>query len=207
MEILIDNEPLEFTYERVSSLAQLLSVLSKEVNNNHRIILEIKVDGQVLDGMEDPRIGKMNLSDVAKLEISTENPRVLSIHILYECAKHIGKISHGLESVAEEIQSRREQQAFDRLQEALGAWIEINEGISNAATVLGIDFDEFLLKGDPLKTVQQDIQKSLNEAAQTLQEENYLEFSDILEFDLAPKLQNIQEGLYRIITVSEKKLH
>ena len=58
-----------------------------------------------------------------------------------------------------------------------------------------------------LKSLQEEIHECLEASCVAFQEDNLIEFSDILELDLAPKLETLQEGIYRMINASEKKLH
>ncbi|HNT33819.1 MAG TPA: hypothetical protein PKH07_02355 [bacterium] len=206
-KVLVDGEHWDHQSSVVADLKGLLVHLTESISAKHRAIVRMAVDGLELEGLDDMRLEGLSLDSVQTIEVNTENPRTLSIQILYEVAKYLARIADEMPVVAEMIQSRDEKGAFERLQEVLGTWIEINRGLSNAAVALGINFDEMVIKGRSMSSVHKDVRTSLDAAAQSLEQASYLELSDNLEYELAPKLRHLQECVYQMITIAEKRLN
>jgi len=55
--------------------------------------------------------------------------------------------------------------------------------------------------------LQDEIRECLDTSVRFLEQGNYVELSDMLEYELAPKLLEMQEGVYRMINVAERKLN
>lgn len=203
--VLIDGERCELEGHAPESLKDLLNYLITSLSEKHRAIVHLSIDGLVVEDFDEPGLQGLSLERIQTIEIDTENPRTLSIQILYEVAKYLARIADQMPVIAEMIQSRDEKGAFERLQEVLGTWIEINRGLSNAAVALGVNFNELILKGKSMSSVHEGVRALLDSAAVSLEQANYLELSDNLEYDLAPKLRELQECVYQMITVAEKK--
>ena len=189
------------------TLVELLEEITKEVKKDRRIIIKIVINEREIPGAIGKDLLQKSIDEIEKLDIETAEPRKLSIDILYESARIMPKLAEGLGKISENIQAHEENKAMTLLHDCLQSWIEINQGIKGASIALGLDFKEILVEDTNLDAIQDEMQSLLDTASDALKREDYLEFSDVLEYEMAPKLRLIEGGLYKMIKEAEKELN
>ncbi len=205
MDILFDNEAVALgPYPTFPEYAEALEKLAQE---KHRVITGVVVDGKNYQGLDSQELAGRDPAQIARLEVGTENPRTLSITILYDTARYMPRLSNGFERTADLIQRREEQQAMELLQECLSTWMELTQGMKGSMITLGLDLEEVELGETNLGVIYEEILDLLGEVNEAMEEGDLLDLSDLLEYEVSPRLLQVEEGLYRMINVAERKLH
>jgi hypothetical protein len=205
MKIHFDGKPVEVgAFKAFEEYAQALEDLAQE---RYRVITEIKADGRTYQALDSKELTALNPKEISLLEIGTENPRSLSISILYDTARYMPRLSSAFERIAEKIQRHDETSAMEVLQECTSTWLELNSGLNGARTTLGLDFEEIMLGENSLAEIYNEVLDLLGEIQEVLEDNEMLELSDLLEYELAPRMLKMEEGIYQLINVAERKLH
>ena len=205
MKLIVDGQEKES--QSGKTLVQVLEESTKEAKSRNRIIINIKIDRKEIPGAIGKDLLQKSVDEIEVLELGTAEPRKLSIEILYESARIMPRLADGLNQIAENIQAHEENKALTLLHDCLQSWIEINQGIKGASIALGLDFKDISIEETNLEKVQMEIQDFLDTASNALKKEDYLEFSDLLEYEISPRLRQVERGLYEMIKEAEKELN
>lgn len=205
MDILFDNEMV--VLGPFSTFPEYVEALESLAQSRHRVITGVVVDGRNYQTLDCQELCDRDPAQIVRLEVGTENPRTLSITILYDTARYMPRLSSGLEKVADLLQRREEPQALELLQECLSTWMELTQGMRGSMITLGLDPEEVELGESNLGLVYEEILDFLSDVTEAMEDGDYGELSDLLEYEVAPRLLAVEEGIYRMIHLAERKLH
>ena len=205
VDIQFDGEAV--TLGPFDTFGEYAEAIEQLAQDRHRVITGIVVDGQNYQALDSQELAGLDPGAIGNLEVGTENPRSLSISILYDTARYLPRLSRGFEQVAELVQRREETPAMDLLQECLSTWMELTTGMRGAMITLGLDLEEITLGENNLANVYEDILELLAEVSEVMEDGDLLDLSDLLEYEVAPRLLEVQEGIYHMINLAERKLH
>ncbi|MEW6234972.1 MAG: hypothetical protein AB1656_06270 [Candidatus Omnitrophota bacterium] len=207
MKLLVDKIPVEVVETDSAQLSEVIERISKELQTRNRVISEIYVNGRMMGGWDDPSIEKRTVADCEDLRLISEEPRKLAHKVLYDIAGYMNHIQEALVETSSKIQSRNEQEGMRLLENVTTTWAELYKGLQNAVTVTGLDFHEIMVDNRSFLEINEEMHKYLDEISDLVQEQRFLELSDILEYEIAPRIPLIREGIYKLIKELEKKPH
>lgn len=209
MELIVDgkavtlNPPLRDN-ERI---AETIHRIGENAISEHRLITGVTLDGSPVPAPDDPALNLLKISDVRRMEVTTEPSRKVAIRVLYDSGRHIPRICESLVQVAERIQSRNTNEAMSILTECLTAWGDVNQGIESACATVGVGYSDVHLHERKGEEVSRELVLLLHKVEDLMVRQDYFPLADLLEFELEPKLREIQELIYLIIGVAERSLH
>jgi hypothetical protein len=128
-------------------------------------------------------------------------PEDLAYTTLFEIMKHLPGLIDALKLISEKIQSQQNKEALTVFQQLLTAWFWINDGIVKSSKILGIDL---AAEGEgegkhSLQTLQVELVRLLQDANTSMQQEDWVGLSDVLEYELAPLILKQAEGIVSIL--------
>ena len=207
MKLLVDKIPVAVAEADNARLSDVIERISKEVQTRNRVISEIYVNGRMMGGWDDPTIEKHKVGDCEDLRLVSEEPRKLAHKVLYDIAGYMKRIQESLVETSSKIQSRNEQEGMRLLENVTTTWAELYLGLQNAVTVTGLDLHEIMVDNRSFLEINEEMHQYLDEISDLVQEQRFLELSDILEYEIAPRIPLIREGIYKLIKELEKKPH
>ncbi len=205
MELILDSKRIEITENENSTLREVIERISLILKDQQRIISEIYVDGVMEGGWDQPSVGERTVGSCQSLRVISEEPRRVAHRVLYDIGEYISKIQHALVDASALIQSRKETQGLELLEQITTTWVELYQGLQSAIIVTGLDLNRIVVEGKTFLEVNQETHSFLEQVSDLIQEQQFLELSDILEYEIAPRMPLIQEGIYQIIKELEKK--
>lgn len=215
MELYLDEEALEVIEPAETPLRTVLERLSQDLHGKGRVICEVVVDGHYEGDWEREEFANRPVGELGSVRLKSEQPRRLAVRTLYDIVGYMPKVKDALVSVSAKLQSRQEEEALQLLADVSTTWLELTRGFQRAAQVVGIELGEINVvpadaEGDSPKSaesIQNDIQDMLEQAADHLDTQNFLELSDLLEYELAPLIPHLEESIYMVIREAERKLN
>jgi hypothetical protein len=201
MDIQINGEPAEIEIDSGMTFKNCLDRLEKDVVPQNHTIYLAKLDGTQIDlGDNDYLSG--SISEAGKLlEVQTMTPEDLAYTTLFEIMKHLPGLIDALKLISEKIQSQQNKEALTVFQQLLTAWFWINDGIVKSSKILSIDL---AAEGEgegkhSLQTLQVELVRLLQDANTSMQQEDWVGLSDVLEYELAPLILKQAEGIVSIL--------
>lgn len=207
MKLKLDNQTIEVTESDDTLVRNVIERISIQLKERNRVISEIAVNGRVMAGWDDPKIVDMTVDQCESMVLKSEEPRRLAHKVLYDIAGYMPRIQQALVETSSLIQSRKEEEGMKLLEQIMTTWSELYQGFRNALVVTGLDLHRVALDNKTFADVNEDVHCLLDTISQLVQDQRFLELSDALEYELAPKMPLIEEGIYRLVKELEKNLN
>ena len=207
MELLLDDEPVSVTENEDATIRDVIIRVSDELKDRNRVVAEVFVDEVQCGDWEREPFAQRKIQEVTSLRLKSEEPRHLAIKVLYDIATYMTRLQNALVETSSLLQSRREEDAFSLLQEVMQTWFELYQGLRGSSTVLGISQSDIRVGENTAEEIHQSIVQHLEDASSFLEEQRLLELSDLLEYELAPKMPQVEEAIYVMIREAERERH
>jgi len=207
MELLLDDEPVSVTENEDATIRDVIIRVSDELKDRNRVVAEVFVDEVQCGDWEREPFAQRKIQEVTSLRLKSEEPRHLAIKVLYDIATYMTRLQNALVETSSLLQSRREEDAFSLLQEVMQTWFELYQGLRGSSTVLGISQSDIRVGENTAEEIHQSIVQHLEDASNFLEEQRLLELSDLLEYELAPKMPQVEEAIYVMIREAERERH
>ncbi|RJP33868.1 MAG: hypothetical protein C4527_03635 [Candidatus Omnitrophota bacterium] len=207
MELILDSRRIDVIETSDTPLRKVIERVSDILKDQNRVISEILVDGVMIGGWDDPSIASRNVGECISLRLSSDEPRRIAHRVLYDIADYLPKIQKALVETSVLLQSRKETEGLELLEKVTATWAELYHGLQSAVTVTGLDLNMVSVKGQTFLQLNHTVHDYLEEVTGLIQDQQFLELSDILEYEIAPRMPDIQEGIYLFIKELEKKTH
>lgn len=205
MKLVLDDQPINLIENTDATLRQVIDRISDDLKQRQRVISEIVLDGRHIGGWDDPELSLMTVGQCNDLRLISEEPRNLAHKVLHEIASYMPRIKEALIETSSKIQSGSEQDGMILLEQITSTWAELYQGFQSAILVTGVDLNMVTVEGRTFLAVNEEIHKYLDDATVMVQENRMLELSDVLEYEIAPRMPLVEEGIFRIIKEMEKK--
>ncbi len=205
MKLVLDDQPIDIVETSDATLRDVIERISNELKDSQRVISEIVLDGRQMGGWDDPELAQMTVSQCNDLRLISDEPRNLAHKVLHEIATYMPRIKEALIETSSKIQSGSEQEGMQLLEQITSTWAELYQGFQSAILVTGLDLNMVTVEGKTFVAINEEIHKFLDDVTVMVQENRMLELSDILEYEIAPRMPLVEEGIYRIIKEMEKK--
>jgi hypothetical protein len=204
MELKLDNQLIDVCESNDVAVQQVIERVANDLKDSKRVISEISVNGRIMAGMDDPVCAELTVGTCESVVLVSEEPRRLAHKVLYDIAEYMPKIHDALVETSNLIQSRKEEDGLRMLEQVTSLWSELYQGFGNALIITGLDLDSVSVKGKSFTSLNNDIQQLLENISDLVQEQRFLELSDMLEYELAPKMPLVEEGIYQLVKEIEK---
>lgn len=205
MKLVLDDQPVDLIEAEDATLQQVIERISSDLKDRQRVISEIILDGRALGGWDDPELSQMQVSQCESLRLVSEEPRNLAHKVLHEIAGYMPRIREALIETSTHIQSGRENEGMSLLEQITSTWAELYQGFQSAVMVTGLELSSVTVEGKTFLVINQEIHQFLDDVSTMVQENRMLELSDVLEYEIAPRIPLVEEGIYRLIREMEKK--
>lgn len=207
MKLVVDEQTVEVIEAEDAALRLIIERISDELKEKNRVISEIYLDGKAIGGWDDPQLTQIHVGQCNHLRLISQEPRKLAQDVLREIAQYMPRIQQALIETSSKIQSRQEEEGMQLLEQVTSTWAELYQGLQSALTVTGVDVEHIRIQERTFLELNNEIQQFLEEVMDLVQDNRLLELSDILEYEIAPRMPVVEEGIYRIIREADRKPH
>ncbi|HOE10724.1 MAG TPA: hypothetical protein PLQ35_04650 [bacterium] len=207
MDLFLDNQPLAVIEDSEATIRDVINRVSDDLKGRNRVVCEVYVDEVPQGDWQNDPFAEQHIREINSLRLISEEPRRLAIKVLYDIAKYMSPIQKELVDISSFLQSRQEEQAFNRLQQLMYAWSQLYHGLNGASAILGVDHDRIAVGQQSASEIHLQVLQLLEDATRHLQEQRFLELSDLLEYELAPKMPLVEEAIYVMIREAERPQH
>lgn len=155
-----------------------------------RMVTELKIDGvRVSPEAVLSQLQGLSPSAVGKLEVSSEDARVLIGEALREVEQAVAELPQLCRELAEVFQSPTPNDGYEPFQKLAEIWGHVKSRQQLAASALEIDLGEVEVQGQRLGTLAEELNGFLDEAAEALKRNDAVLLGDLLEYELAPRAE------------------
>jgi len=199
LSCVIDGQVKSFNLNGADSLSVMLEGLNSDLAKGGRFIASLRVNGEEVAGNAEE--ASRRLDGIDSIEITTESPVCLVGKLLDEGEHYIDGLRAYMLQVAGDYSagSERADGSFTEAVQGLQWFVQMTGFIEST---LNLDFQKLLLNGRPVAEYVKSLNGILQEIVTAQEEGDPIMLADLLEYDLAPHLEQWKE----IYTLFEREL-
>ena len=199
LSCVIDGQVKSFNLNGADSLSVMLEGLNSDLAKGGRFIASLRVNGEEVAGNAEE--ASRRLDGIDSIEITTESPVCLVGKLLDEGEHYIDGLRAYMLQVAGDYSagSERADGSFTEAVQGLQWFVQMTDFIE---CTLNLDFQKLLLNGRPVVEYVKSLNGILQEIVTAQEEGDPIMLADLLEYDLAPHLEQWKE----IYTLFEREL-
>ena len=206
MQIIVDGNPREILLATTSTLGAVLQTLQPEldagtgVQGGMRIVIGVKVGGQVFDGptlttrMTEP-VGPLTVEITTAIRDDLARTTIGKLAALVE---FLGPKHHAIAALLEQGQAPI---ALRDLGELLSAWQQVQLTFEGLTKLLKIDLTRQLVGARPAADLLDEFHAQLQEVAKALQAQDMVLLGDVLQYELDTGLAHWNDVLATLLGI------
>lgn len=188
MKIQINDTVHELNTESAETLSQLVGIIETEILTPlEEVITSIEVNDSNLSDEDEIKFADFPTVQIQTLKIESCKPTKLVLDGLNDCAQVLPKVIETLESCVEKL-------SHDDINEAMNDFIVVTDGIQWFTTIFNGALSIYDTKiNEQTKFVQigMRLTELLNEILEAHSNSDLTQFSDLLEYELSPLIEEI----------------
>ncbi len=191
MEIIVDGNR-DFSVQAESpTMADILTEIDAYLRGQGRAMQTVTANGENIppEKLGEVFAGK-NADEIQSLEINSEVLSALvkeSLGELEEVLPELPKVCHQL---AEVFQSESPDEGYAIFEQLAEVWAAVTLRQQQVIKVLELDINTLSIDDKPFEEVQDELNKSLQDAAKALESKDLISLADLLEYELAPRAED-----------------
>jgi len=207
MKIVIDGYEDLVIAEDEETLGELLTEIEKWIRDNKRIIVQARLEGKLLSWKDRKNIFHRRAGEFKILELFTANLWQWTTNSLNEIRRYLPEIATNMEKTSLLIQRGDYKNAFSLLDNCINLWNWVNETLQKIEKIFALDYTQISLKRGRLSDKIREFLNPLREANKAIKKGDLLGLSDILEYELAPRLKEQQEIVREITKLLKQQMN
>ncbi len=188
MNLFVDNHKTDTGLAPDAALSEVLGHFKQQAEADGRIIVGVVCDGIDVSGDEFAEAMARPGSDYTRVDLHTARPDELVRVALSTAGQLLDASAAASTEIAEHLSCGRTHEALPRLSECCRAWAQVNEGVRNAAAMLGIDAESFRIDGQPIAKVLSVPLDQLKQIKEVIEASDFVLLSDILNYEFGDAL-------------------
>ena len=207
MKITIDGCQDLVIPEEEETLGELLIQLEEWVKENKRVIVQVKLEGKIFPEKNKEIVLHRKVGEFKVLELFTANLWKWAVDSLKEMEEELPRIALEMEKVGFLIQKGNYQDAFSLLDKSIEAWDRINEVLRYVERLFALDYSQIFFEGKGISGEMEKFKDSLKEANRAIEEDDLLALADILEYELAPQINEERMAVDKITKLITQQMN
>jgi predicted house-cleaning noncanonical NTP pyrophosphatase (MazG superfamily) len=204
MKIYIDGKEEKFDFKEEISLKEVVLELRKQLALGNQVITSFKVDGKLISVL-DERLKDIALDKESKIEITTANPRDLTISGIIDSLGYLPHLKENLQKTIAEFSRGKQREGMNLLINCIDGLNWFNTIIIGVEKILGIDLIEFNVGGESIANKKVKLADVLRDLLSSLQNQDMVMVSDLIEYELVPQIEDWINVVSELIKVVDKK--
>lgn len=182
MAIFLDDEPVQLAG---ANLGELIASATKRLIIDRRVVVEVMLDGSVLNADALDKC-QDNALDDAEVRLISADPGALAVSTLYQIRDQLPKATTLHEQAAEFLQQDNPTEALKLLAEAIGVWMQTQEAVLGSAGVVGLGLDEVKVGDEPMSNFTDELIKQLQNLKELIIAGDTVALADALAYEWPP---------------------
>jgi hypothetical protein len=188
VEVLLDGKKPDINLDGLAIVADVLKGVDQLLSDSGRVRTEVKVDGEVLTEENVEALIMKPVGDVAEVRVSSVDAGDLARQTLMEAKIVLPEIKDAFEKVSYRMQAGKKEEAFDELQQTFMKWRDIIQLFSLVEGFLKVDFKVTFVGEKTIDEINNELLGLLNETKNAMVNGDLVTLSDLLEYEIAPKI-------------------
>lgn len=198
MPITLDQNPVDLG--PMPTLGNALDALTKHLAGSGKIIINVAVDGQPLDGQALTAGSLMDIND-RHVAVATADRDAMARQMIGKLAALVDYLATQHRAIATLIEQAQTPKALNQLTSTLSAWQQIHASFSSLTQMLQIDLDRFQINEIPARDLLLEFQGQLKEIQTALENRDMVLLADVLQYELDRAIEIWQTLLASVLGV------
>ena len=194
--IIIDGSKTDLRIENFSNLEEILIMAARDERLENRVVTDVLLNEETFSELYPHQAEDIAVSDIASVEIRSVPFGEMALNMAQELFKVSQLMINGSRTVARLFRQADDAEALEMLQDLLDVSRDF-------MTMVGVLRTEFLLSSDTdFSSNVEALSSLLGEMTEGLQNEDWILFADLLEYEFVPVcenwkqvIQNLREGI------------
>ncbi len=205
MNVQIDKSDFPFQ-ENLRSLGEVFAAIDKHLDSRKRCVVELKLDGELLEIASIAEVASHSLEQHSVLEIGTAKSSDVVDGHLNVVDSALPNLADSLRKSGQMLAGPDAQVAMEELDKILGAWDAMQTCVRQATTFLEIDVKSTEIGGVTLESWYHDLNQCFEKLGKAIQSDDKVLLRDLLVYELAPRAERMKEVVKHLQAVSAEKL-
>jgi len=179
MPILLDEQPADLPG---ATLGEALEAAQQKLAEDGRIVVEVSVDGQPLDGETIERRAGESVAE-KDIQLTSAAPGEVASEALGAVRTQLGEARVLQAEAADLLQRDQPGEALNKVSAAIEAWLATQQVVVQSASMLGIDLDQFEVEGRELTDTVNELADQLKELRELIQLGDMIGLADALAYE------------------------
>lgn len=194
MKIIIDEQNVDIKLSTGKSLEELLLTVQEYLRkkDSSKLIIDVKIDGEEAFN-QNYEIKEFNVDKIKTLEIKTDNIRTTALRGLEEIKNILPKLSSSMSNISTTLQTGNKEGALAAFSNLCSEWRKIIQFFDNLSQLLGVNYADLKVEDKSIDQINEELISLLINTKTHIEKDDLVMLSDLIEYELAPKIdQQIQ---------------
>jgi len=204
MKVLINEKDVAFDVNENNNFGEFLASVQDYVreDDSSKLVVDIKVDGeQIFKNEHDP--SELSLKDINKVEVTTDNVKDVSIRALQEIKSELPLLAELMSNISTSFQEGKREHALNLFSDLCNEWRQIIQFFDDLSRVLFIDYSQIDLGDKSIDQANGELLSRLVETKTAIEKDDLVTLSDLVEYELIPKIDEEIDIVDKIISYLE----
>ncbi len=194
MDVIIDGTRTHSFENPPADIIAALAEVSSTLQSEGRAIVAMVVDGRQIsaDGLADT-LGTKTPDEIGTIEVTSEDISVLVRQSLDDLEETLPNLPQACHELARVFQGTDPSQGYEPFQRLAELWGHVKEREKMVANALGIDLDTMETGHAAIRSLHENLNSVLDDAARAIECNDLVLLGDLLEYELAPRAESEAE--------------
>ncbi len=205
MKLLINEKDVTFDVDENNNFGEFLASVQDYVRegDSSKLVVDVKVDGeQIFNG--NCNTDDISLKEIKKVEVTTDNAKDISIRALREIKSELPALAEVMSNIATSFQEGKREHALNLCSDMCNEWRQIIQFFDDLSRVLFIDYSQIDLGDKSIDQANEELLCHLVETKTAIEKDDLVTLSDLIEYELIPKVDEEINIVDKIISYLEK---
>lgn len=189
MDLYIDGVRIDDDFLPTGTLEEAIRDVQKSRCPAGRIVVSFACDGETAEPAQVPVLLQRPAGGFDRLELSTSTPAAVVTDTMDRAGETLGHVEDALQQIAAMLIEGRPDEAMTGLGECTRAWQQIHTAIAQSVALLGINPDQFVVKGGTLTEAMTQPRAALVQVRDALEAQDHVLLADVLQYEFSDAMR------------------
>lgn len=194
MHVYVDDKPFAIAGLANKTLREIAQEIRQDLAPRNRMLVAIYTDGQLvsadsLDAALDSLGGRYG-----RIDFQSAVPQTLAREVLQQARELVAESTPICQQAGEMLSAGQTARAMELLGNCFGVWSQVQESMARSVDLLGLDLSRMQIEGKQADQLLHEFADQLRTVKEALENRDYVQLSDILQYelqDVAPRWQTL----------------
>ncbi len=198
MHIYVDDNPFAVSDLAGKSLRQVAQEIRQDLAPRKRMLVAVYTDGRLVPSGELENVLDTPAGRFERVDFQSAVPQALAREVLRQARELVAEATPLCRQAGEMLSAGQTARAMELLGNCFGVWNQVQESMSRSMDLLGLDLSKMQVEGHRADERLGEFVGQLRQVKEALENRDYVQLSDILQYelqDVAPRWQSLLDHL------------